>query len=165
MKQRGVVYVGDRAFWQWARQEWLAASWARDRPDERPRAARACPHRHPGRPPSRARLGRGLCRQARAARSRDGQSARGPAVGARAGRHPAPAGDRRPDGAGDGRSRQRDDQEGEVAVTWFLITVLAVVVFLALLAVLVLASLVVEDDQAVERARIEMEVRQAEHRL
>lgn len=50
-------------------------------------------------------------------------------------------------------------------MTWFLITVLAVVVFLALLAVLVLASLVVEDDQAVERARIEMEVRQAEHRL
>jgi hypothetical protein len=50
-------------------------------------------------------------------------------------------------------------------VTWFLITVLAIVVFLALLAVLVLASLVVEDDETAERARIEMEVRKAEHRL
>jgi hypothetical protein len=50
-------------------------------------------------------------------------------------------------------------------MTWFLITVLAVVVFLALLAVLVLASLVVEEDEAAERARIEMEVRRAEHRL
>ncbi len=50
-------------------------------------------------------------------------------------------------------------------MAWFLITVLAVVVFLALLAVLVLASLMVEDDEAAERARIEMEVRKAEHRL
>ena len=50
-------------------------------------------------------------------------------------------------------------------MTWFLITVLAVVVFLALLAVLVMASLMVEDDEAAERARIEMEVRKAEHRL
>jgi hypothetical protein len=50
-------------------------------------------------------------------------------------------------------------------MTWFLITVLAIVVFLALLAVLVLASLMVEDDEAAERARIEMEVRKAEHRL
>jgi hypothetical protein len=51
-------------------------------------------------------------------------------------------------------------------MTWFLITVLALVVFLAMLAVLVLASLMVEeDDGAAERARIEMEVRRAEHRL
>jgi type II secretory pathway pseudopilin PulG len=50
-------------------------------------------------------------------------------------------------------------------MTWFLITVLAVVVVLALLAVLALASLLIEDDEAAERARIEMEVRRAEHRL
>jgi hypothetical protein len=50
-------------------------------------------------------------------------------------------------------------------MTWFLISVLAVVVLLALLAVLALAGLLVEDDEAAERARIEMEVRRAEHRL
>ena len=49
-------------------------------------------------------------------------------------------------------------------MTWFLIAVLAVVVLLALLAVLVLVSLRIDDSES-ERARIELEVRRAEHRL
>ena len=49
-------------------------------------------------------------------------------------------------------------------MTWFLIAVLAVVVLLALLAVVVLVSLMTDDSES-ERARIEMEVRRAEHRL
>jgi hypothetical protein len=49
-------------------------------------------------------------------------------------------------------------------MTWFLIVVLAVVVVLALLSVLVLVAFFTDDSQS-ERARIEMEVRRAEHRL
>lgn len=50
-------------------------------------------------------------------------------------------------------------------MTWFLIVVLTIVVLLALLAVLVLVSVMADDDGESERARIEMEVRRAEHRL
>lgn len=50
-------------------------------------------------------------------------------------------------------------------MTWFLIVVLAIVVVLALLAVLTVLSMLTEDDEEAERARIEMEVRRAEHRL
>jgi hypothetical protein len=49
-------------------------------------------------------------------------------------------------------------------MTWFLIVVLSIVALLALLAVLFLAALA-GDDAELERARIEMEVRQAERRL
>lgn len=49
-------------------------------------------------------------------------------------------------------------------MTWFLIVVLTVVVIGALLTVLVLAALLV-DEAEVERTRIEMEVRRAERRL
>jgi len=49
-------------------------------------------------------------------------------------------------------------------MAWFLIAVLSVIVVLALLAVVVLASYIGDDGEA-ERARIEMEVRRAERRL
>ena len=49
-------------------------------------------------------------------------------------------------------------------MTWFLIVVLTLVVLLALLAVIIMATFL-GDDSETERARIETEVRRAERRL
>ena len=49
-------------------------------------------------------------------------------------------------------------------MAWFLIVILALVAFAAVLALLAMTELLVDDTEA-ERARIEMEVRRAERRL